>query len=135
MSLVDRKKAEQLVHDLGESVHESFARVPERLELEAVLLGNPCDEEEQMEIARMPAAIFESVAQMQNDALAATPSEITSTTTTSADLSKGKGGVSSDYQAKDEQNAKQLEEEEEDEGEEVEALEMEKGIGSRPNKH
>ena len=46
----------------------------------------------------------------------------------SADLSKGKGGVSSDYQAKDEQNAKQLEEEEE-EGEEVEALEMEKGIG------
>ena len=135
MSLVDRKKAEQLVHDLGESVHESFARVPERLELEAVLLGNPCDEEEQMEIARMPAAIFESVAQMQNDALAATPSEITSTTTTSADLSKGKGGETSDCQAKDEQNAKQLEEEEEDEGEEVEALEMEKGIGSRPNKH
>ena len=79
--------------------------------------------------------LSESVAQMQNDALAATPSEITSTTTTSADLSKGKGGVSSDYQAKDEQNAKQLEEEEEDEGEEVEALEMEKGIGSRPNKH
>ena len=54
--------------------------------------------------------LSESEAQMQNDALAATPSEITSTTTTSADLSKGKGGETSDCQAKDEQNAKQLEE-------------------------
>ena len=62
MSLVDRKKAEQLVHDLGESVHESFARVPERLEHEAVLLGVPCDEDEQMEIARMAASIFAEAA-------------------------------------------------------------------------
>ena len=134
MSLVDRKKAEQLVHDLGENAHESFARVPERLEHEAVLLGVPYDEDEQREISRMAAAIFESVAQMQNDALAATASEITSTTTTSADLKKRKGGETSDRQARDEQNAKQLEGEEE--GEDVwEAVSVEKGSGSRPSKH